>query len=127
MKGVAKKQKKPVGFDDLNEKLDRVIAAMATKEDIENIREDIENIRNDMDSTHTEMAVMRIEMATKQDLQALDEKFTKKFHEVLVIVEGLMKPISELKMEYAGMSHQLSRHEQWHKLIAEKNGIKLPM
>jgi len=100
------KKKKAVGFNDLNDKLDKVIEVMATKDDI---------------------ADLRAEMATKKELQALDEKFTRKFQENLLATEGLMKPLSELKMEYTGMMLQLSRHEEWFRILAEKAGIKLPM
>lgn len=92
------------GFDELNDKLDRVIDAMSTKDDI---------------------ADLRAEMTTKRELRDLDERFTKKLQELLIMMEGLMKPISELKMEYAGMMMQLSRHEEWIKLLAKKQGIAL--
>ncbi len=100
------KKRKVIGFDDLNDKLDRVIGSMATKEDVEDLRS---------------------ETVTKRELQNLDEKFSKKFQELLIMMEGLMKPIAELKMEYTGMMIQLSRHEEWIKIIAKKNGIELPM
>jgi len=80
-----------IGFNEVNEKLDRVIDTMATKDDIADIR---------------------AEMATRRELQALDGKFSSKFQEVIAAVDGLMKPISELKMEYAGMTMQLGRHEE---------------
>ena len=92
---------------------------MATKDDIADIRAEM--------ATKDDIADIRSEMATKRDLQALDEKFSKKFQENLLATEGLMKPISELKMEYTGMMLQLARHEAWIKLIAEREGIVLPV
>ncbi|HVM73733.1 MAG TPA: hypothetical protein VMU13_02560 [Candidatus Paceibacterota bacterium] len=112
---ASRKSGKSIGFADLNDKLDRVIESMATGFD---------DVRSEMVTGFDDI---RSEMATKRDLQTLDEKFSKKFQESLLATEGLMKPISELKMEYTGMMLQLSRHETWIKLIAEKNHIKLPI
>ena len=106
MKKIAPKKNKVIGFDDLNNKLDRVIAAMATKDDL-------------ADGLHA------LETRLEQKIDAVDEKHTKKFQEILVATDGLMKPLSELKMEYTGMMIQLSRHEEWIKLIATKTDVAL--
>jgi hypothetical protein len=118
------KKKQAIGFGDLNNKLDQVIDTMATKEDIVRLDGRIDQV---IDTMATKEDLLRLEMATKQNLDVLDEKFSKKFHEILIATEGLMKPISELKMEYTGMMIQLSRHETWIKLLAEKQGVTLPI
>ena len=39
--------------------------------------------------------------------------------------DSIAKSISDLRLEYAAISTQLSRHERWIKEIAEKVGLKL--
>lgn len=102
-KVVARKSRTPISvslakseFDVLNEKLDRVIDVMATKEELQ------------------------------LGLDELREETNQKFREMLIAIEGLMKPLSELKMEYTGMIFQLDRHEQWIKFLADKQGVILP-
>ena len=111
-KGAAKAKKAVPTLVELDRKLDIIVENMATKEDVADLR-----------------AEMHADFATKQELrqeiQALDDKFTQKFQELHVSIDGLMKPLSELKMEYTGMMIQLSRHEDWIKRIADKVGIKL--
>ena len=44
---------------------------------------------------------------------------------LIVSSDSLAKSMSELRLEYAAISTQLSRHERWIKEIAEKVGLKL--
>ena len=43
----------------------------------------------------------------------------------MVSVDNLAKVISDLNIEYAAITHQLNKHEEWIKQIAEKVGLKL--
>lgn len=122
---MAKKaSKKTITLNDLDRKLDRVIEIMATKDDVKRLDARIDKV---IDTMATKDDLFALEVKFERKIDALDEKYSKKFQELLLMMEGLMKPISELKMEYTGMMIQLSRHEEWIKLIAEKSGIKLPM
>ena len=89
---------KAIGFNDLNDKLDLVIDQMATKEDVNLLESKIEN---------------------------LEKKFDLRFQQVLSAIDGLVKVVTDMQREYAAVAAQLSRHEQWIKLIAEKTGVKL--
>ena len=44
---------------------------------------------------------------------------------LIVSSDSIAKSISELILEYAAISTQLSRHDRWIKQIAEKVGLKL--
>jgi hypothetical protein len=44
---------------------------------------------------------------------------------LIVSSDSIVKSMTELKLEYAAISTQLSRHERWIKEIAEKVGLKL--
>ena len=66
--------------------------------------------KKDMEEVKTEIAEM------KELLQGL-----------LVATDSIAKSIGELKMEYAAISTQLTRHDRWIKQIAEKIGINLAM
>jgi len=90
-------KKKAIGFDEIDKKLDRVIDAMVTHEDIKQLEE------------------------------RLDLKIDQRIGEVLTAIDGLVKAVSDLTLEYAAVKTQLARHEEWIKLIAKKNGVKLPM
>ena len=86
-----------LGFEAINQKLDRVIDAMVTHDDLRHFEE------------------------------RLDIKIDKRASEILESIDSLAKAMSELTMEYAAVKMQLSRHEEWIKLLAKKSGIKLPL
>ncbi|OGG47457.1 hypothetical protein A2761_03240 [Candidatus Kaiserbacteria bacterium RIFCSPHIGHO2_01_FULL_51_33] len=67
-------------------------------------------------------------LATKQDVQLLREDVSalrESVQGLTTAVDGLAGAIENLRLEYAAISTQLSRHEKWIKQIAEKAGIKL--
>ena len=79
---------------DISQIVSRVVAVVATKEDVAELREDINALTGKFD---------------KQD-QLLDK---------------LIERVDAMRLEYAAVSTQLSRHEEWIKLLAEKTGLKL--
>ncbi|MHB8860367.1 MAG: hypothetical protein ACYC48_01380 [Minisyncoccota bacterium] len=79
---------------DISQIVSRVVAVVATKEDVGELREDI---------------------------NALTEKFDKQ----LILLDKLIERVDAMHLEYAAVSTQLSRHEEWIKMLAEKSGIKL--
>ncbi len=79
---------------DISQIVSRVVAVVATKEDVAELREDI---------------------------NALTGKFDKQ----LVLLDKLIERVDAMRLEYAAVSTQLSRHEEWIKLLAEKTGLKL--
>lgn len=87
--------KKEVGFSELNDKLDRVIDAMLTKEDVRKIVQE---------------ELQEIQKVQRDILQSLD---------------SLATTIAKLQIEYASIVMQLSRHERWFKQIADKTGLSL--
>lgn len=67
-------------------------------------------------------------LASKKDIEEIkgDLGDLKELVQGLIVSSDLIaKSIGELKLEYAAISTQLSRHERWIKEIAEKVGIKL--
>ena len=87
--------KKDVGFKELDAKLDRVIDALLTKDDVRKIvREETADLRKSV-----------------QDL--------------VTGIDKLVKSFAELQIEYVSIKVQLSRHEKWFKQIAEITGLKL--
>ncbi|HVB80424.1 MAG TPA: hypothetical protein VNE82_10845 [Candidatus Binataceae bacterium] len=74
--------------------LARIVAVVATKEDVRRIEEEVAELRDNLNRFVT-----------------ASEKFTGAFH--------------DLKLEYAAVSTQLSRHEAWIKQLAEKAGVAL--
>src|SRR3989338_1207446 len=87
--------KKDVGFKELDTKLDRVIDALLTKDDVRKIvREETADLRKSV-----------------QDL--------------VTGIDKLVKSFAELQIEYVSIKVQLSRQEKWFKQIAEITGLKL--
>lgn len=87
--------KNNVGFKELDAKLDRVIDALLTKDDVRKIvQEELVEIRK----------IQR---------------------DILKSLDSLATTISKLQLEYASIMVQLSRHERWFREIAEKTGLKL--
>jgi len=69
-------------------------------------------------------------LATKKDVEEIrgDIGDIKELVQgLLVATDAIAKSIGELKMEYAAISTQLTRHERWIKQIAEKVGLNLAM
>ena len=85
-------------FDELNAKLDRVIMAMVTQEDLAKIR--------------TEM---------REGFRELRESVTALTNSV----DKLLKRFADLEIEYAATKMQMDRYDRWFKQIAEKTGVEL--
>jgi len=45
--------------------------------------------------------------------------------QILQAVDGLLTPIEKLRLEYAAVSEQTSRHDRWIKRIAKKSEVSL--
>jgi len=80
---------------------------MLTDQDIEKLSSVLAS-KNDVSEIRNEMA----------DLKELVQG-------IIVSCDSLVNSMSSLKVEYAAISTQLSRHELWIKQIAEKVGIHL--
>jgi archaellum component FlaC len=85
-----------LGFEEISAKLDRVIDGMVTHEDLNQLEE------------------------------RLEAKIDKRIGEVIESIDNLVKAVSDLTMEYSAVKMQLSRHEEWIKLLAKKSGVQLP-
>ncbi len=84
-----------IGFKELDAKLDRVIDAMLTKDDVRKIvQEETADLRRSV-------------------------------KDLVTGIDKLITAFEELRLEYAAISVQLTRHERWIKEIAEKAGVKL--
>lgn len=75
----------------------------------------------DIDKLTSVLASKSDVVEIKQDLTDLKELV----QGLLVASDSLAKSISDLTLEYAAISNQLSRHDRWIKQIAEKVGLDL--
>ena len=69
-------------------------------------------------------------LASKTDVEEIKSDLgdLKELVQGLIISnDSIAKSISDLTLEYAAIKHQINRHEEWIKQIAEKIGIKLVM
>lgn len=89
-------KKKTVSLGDLDRKLDRVIDAMATKEDIDRLEKRMDG-------------------------------FDLRLQRIIVALDTMKTSMEKMLLEYAAISTQLSRHEEWFKILAKKTGVKLPI
>ncbi|MCX6751495.1 MAG: hypothetical protein NT161_01875 [Candidatus Nomurabacteria bacterium] len=67
-------------------------------------------------------------LASKKDVEEIKSDLgdLKELVQGLIVAsDSLIKSMSDLKMEYAAISTQLTRHERWIKQIAEKVGLNL--
>ena len=67
-------------------------------------------------------------VATKEDVAELREDINvlnEKFDRQLILLDKLIKRVDMMRIEYAAVSTQLSRHEEWIKQLARKSGVKL--
>jgi hypothetical protein len=66
--------------------------------------------------------------ATKKDLQELREEvheIRETMQALLTAVDRLVKPLEDLRVEYAAVAMNLDRHEKWIKQLAQKMGVTL--
>ena len=69
-------------------------------------------------------------LASKTDVEEIKSDLgdLKELVQGLIISnDSIAKSIGDLTLEYAAIKHQINRHEEWIKQIAEKIGIKLAM
>ena len=67
-------------------------------------------------------------LATKKDVEEIrsDLGDLKELVQGIIISnDSIAKSIGDLTLEYAAIKHQINRHEEWIKQIAEKVGLKL--
>lgn len=67
-------------------------------------------------------------LATKDDVREIREDVSglrESLQGMIVATDNLTKTITDLRMEYAAITFQLKRHEDWIKQIATKAGINL--
>ena len=67
-------------------------------------------------------------LATKEDVREIKEDvggLRESLQGMIVATDNLTKVITDLRMEYAAISYQLKRHEDWIKQIATKAGVTL--
>lgn len=106
-------------FEALNEKLDRVIDAMATKEELHALDEKVNRVIDAMvthEDLHEELRKLE---------ERIDQKMDKRFSEVMTAIDRLAKVVADLTVEYAAIKMQNERYERWFKQLANHAGIKL--
>ena len=96
LKKQVTQKKKDIGFDDLNNKLDRVIDA-----------------------------IVGMEARLNHKIEEVDVTHTSKFNEVLVAVDGFTSRFERMELDSVHIHHRLDRHEEWAKIFAGKLTVKL--
>ncbi|MBI5469903.1 hypothetical protein HY968_01080 [Candidatus Kaiserbacteria bacterium] len=86
-------------FDVLNEKLDFLVQRVA------------------MGSELSEL---------KKEVKEMEKKWEERFKLILEAFDKQSRLLTDMQMVNTGAAMQLSRHEEWIKLIAKKAGVKLP-
>lgn len=94
---------------------------LATKSDFNLLKSEVSEIKSEMDRGFNLMAKKSDVEEIKSDLGDLKELV----QALIVSSDSIAKSISDLTMEYAAISSQLSRHDRWIKQIAEKVGLSL--
>jgi siroheme synthase (precorrin-2 oxidase/ferrochelatase) len=67
-------------------------------------------------------------VATKEDIRRVEERLAaleENLNRFVTASEKFTGAFQDLKLEYAAVSTQLSRHEEWIKKLAEKTGVTL--
>ncbi len=72
--------------------------------------------------------LFEVAVATKEGVVELNKRVERLELAVEALtnsVDKIIKELTDLRTEYYAMSNQLTRHEKWIQMIAEKVGIKL--
>jgi len=67
-------------------------------------------------------------LATKKDVEEIKSDLgdlKELVQGIIISNDSIAKSIGDLTLEYAAIKHQINRHEEWIKQIAEKVGLKL--
>jgi len=67
-------------------------------------------------------------LASKKDVEEIKSDLgdLKELVQGLIVAsDSIVKSIGDLTLEYVAIKHQINRHEEWIKQIAEKVGLKL--
>lgn len=67
-------------------------------------------------------------LASKEDVQEIKSDLgdlKELVQGIIVSNDSIAKSIGDLTLEYSAIKHQINRHEEWIKQIAEKVGLKL--
>ena len=67
-------------------------------------------------------------LASKKDVEEIKSDLgdLKELVQGLIVAsDSIAKSIGDLTLEYVAIKHQINRHEEWIKQIAEKVGLKL--
>ena len=78
--------------------------------------------------TDTDIQKLMSVLATKQDVLDVKEEvgsLREPLQNLATSIDALAKCVDDLRTEYAAMTSQLERHEQWIKQLAEKANISL--
>lgn len=108
------------------EDIQKLTSLLATKEDIKEVKEDLTSFKSEMQdfksSTEREFISLKSDIREiKEDVGSLRESL----QGMIVATDNLTKVITDLRTEYAAITYQLKRHEDWIKQIAEKAGVGL--
>jgi len=96
-------------------------ANLATKTELNDIKKDISDVKSEINRGFNLMASKTDIEEIKSDLGDLKELV----QGLIISNDSIAKSIGDLTLEYAAIKHQINRHEEWIKQIAEKVGIKL--
>ena len=106
--------------------INKLKSVFATKDDFKNLatKKDLEKAVSDSQDK------MLLVLSSKQEVKELKSDIgdLKELVQGLIVgSDAIAKSIGELRLEYAAISTQLSRHDRWIKQIAEKVGLNLAM
>jgi protein subunit release factor A len=102
--------------------INKLKSVFATKEDFKNLV-----TKKDLSDSQDRMLSL---LASKQELNEVKnntEELKELVQGLIISNDSIAKSISDLRLEYAAISTQLTRHERWIKQIAEKVGLNLAM
>ncbi len=100
--------------------INKLKSVFATKSDFKNLA-----TKKDLSDSENRMSKL---FATKKDVEEVKgelKDMKELLQSLLVAADSIAKSIGDLKLEYAAIATQLSRHDRWIKQIAEKVGLNL--
>ena len=115
---MAKKQK--TEFDAVHEKLDRVIDAMATREDIALLDKRMDTVIDTMSTSDD-----AIKLSARMD--ELERKSEERFLQVMSSIDALTKAVTDTRHEYSIVAIRMRRYDEWFRILAKKAKVKLPV
>lgn len=108
-------------------KIGNLLSPLVTKKEIQGLatRQELQEMKQGLEEEIGGLATRQELQGMKRDLESDISALRESINGLATAIDGLVKTIDNLRIEYLAITAQLNRHEQWIKQIAQKAKVEL--